>query len=91
VSFGQPIPQAVWGTAERMTAGCDAFVAVGSSLIVQPAARLPVQAKRLGASLLIVNREPTPLDDLADAVLHGEAGTLLPALVERALSGADRP
>jgi NAD-dependent deacetylase len=72
-------------------ATCDAFVAVGSSLIVQPAARLPVQAKRLGASLLIVNREPTPLDDLADAVLYGEAGTLLPALVERALAGADRP
>jgi NAD-dependent deacetylase len=91
VSFGQPIPAAVWEAAERMTAACDAFVAVGSSLIVQPAARLPVQAKRLGASLLIVNREPTPLDDLADAVLYGEAGTLLPALVGRALAGADRP
>ena len=86
VSFGQPIPSAVWDAAERMTAACDAFVAVGSSLAVQPAARLPVQAKRLGASLLIVNREPTPLDELADAVLHGEAGTLLPALVERALA-----
>jgi NAD-dependent deacetylase len=88
VSFGQPIPEAVWARAERMTAGCDAFVAVGSSLVVQPAARLPVQAKRLGASLVIVNREPTPLDGLADVVLHGEAGTLLPALVERALAGA---
>jgi NAD-dependent deacetylase len=88
VSFGQPIPPAVWAAAERMTAGCDAFVAVGSTLIVQPAAGLPVRAKRLGASLLIVNREPTPLDGLADAVLHGEAGTLLPALVERALAGA---
>jgi len=91
VSFGQPIPSAVWAAAERMTVVCDAFVAVGSSLIVQPAARLPVQAKRLGASLLIVNREPTPLDDLADAVLNGEAGTLLPALVDRALAAADRP
>jgi NAD-dependent deacetylase len=90
VSFGQPIPSAVWDAAERMTADCDAFVAVGSSLIVQPAARLPVQAKRLGASLLIVNREPTPLDDLADAVLHGEAGTLLPALVDRALAATPR-
>jgi NAD-dependent deacetylase len=90
VSFGQPIPPAVWAVAEGMTAGCDAFVAVGSTLIVQPAARLPVQAKRLGASLLIVNREPTPLDGLADAVLHGEAGTLLPALVELALAGTAR-
>jgi NAD-dependent protein deacetylase/lipoamidase len=91
VSFGQPIPPAVWAAAERMTAGCDAFVAVGSTLIVRPAAGLPVQAKRRGASLLIVNREPTPLDGLADAVLHGEAGTLLPALVERALAGAPQP
>jgi len=47
-----------------------------------------VQAKRLGAYLLIVNREPTPLDDLADAVLNGEAGTLLPALVDKSLAGA---
>jgi hypothetical protein len=46
-------------------------------------------ARRLGASLLIVNREPTPLDGLADAVLHGEAGELLPALVEAGL-GATR-
>jgi NAD-dependent deacetylase len=72
-----------------MTAACDAFVAVGSSLVVQPAARLPVQAKRVGASLVIVNREPTPLDGLADVVLQGEAGTLLPALVDRALAGAE--
>jgi len=91
VSFGQPIPPPVWAAAERMTAACDAFVAVGSTLIVQPAARLPVRAKRLGARLLIVNREPTPLDGLADAVLYGEAGTLLPALVERALAGAPQP
>jgi NAD-dependent deacetylase len=90
VSFGQAIPSAVWATAERMTAGCDALVAVGSSLIVQPAARLPVQAKRLGASLLVVNREPTPLDEFADAVLYGEAGTLLPALVDAALAGGRR-
>jgi NAD-dependent protein deacetylase/lipoamidase len=87
VSFGQSIPAAVWARAEAMTAACDAFVAVGSSLVVQPAAGLPRKAKRLGAALVIVNREPTPLDDLADAVLHGEAGTLLPALVDAALAG----
>jgi NAD-dependent deacetylase len=88
VSFGQSIPPAVWAAAGRMTAACDAFVAVGSSLVVQPAASLPVQAVRQGASLLIVNREPTPLDDLADAVLLGEAGRLLPALVDHAIAGA---
>jgi NAD-dependent deacetylase len=88
VSFGQPIPPAVWARAMRMTAACDAFVAVGSSLVVQPAASLPVQARDQGATLVIVNREPTPLDDLADAVLPGEAGTVLPALVDLALAGS---
>jgi NAD-dependent deacetylase len=60
-------------------------VAVGSSLVVQPAAGLPVKAARAGAALVIVNREPTPLDGLADTVLLGEAGSLLPALAAAAL------
>jgi len=75
----------VWARAEALTAACDAFVAVGSSLVVQPAASLPRTARRLGATLVIVNREPTPLDELADAVVHGEAGILLPALVDAAV------
>ena len=87
VSFGQNIPAEVWARAEDLTSACDAFVAVGSSLVVQPAASLPVKASRRGAALVIVNREPTPLDHLADAVLHGEAGTLLPALADAALAG----
>jgi NAD-dependent protein deacetylase/lipoamidase len=87
VSFGQGIPPEVWARAEALTAACDAFVAVGSSLVVQPAASLPARAARRGATLVIVNREQTPLDHLADAVLHGEAGILLPALVEGALAG----
>jgi NAD-dependent deacetylase len=90
VSFGQGIPADVWARAEALTAACDAFLAVGSSLVVQPAASLPraaAKAARSGAALVIVNREPTPLDGLADAVLHGEAGTLLPALVAAALDG----
>jgi NAD-dependent deacetylase len=90
VSFGQNIPADVWARAEALTGACDAFVAVGSSLVVQPAAGLPRRARRLGASLVIVNREPTPLDDLADVVLNGEAGTLLPALVDAALDGPRR-
>ena len=90
VSFGQNIPADVWARAEALTAACDAFVAVGSSLVVQPAAGLPRRARRLGAKLVIVNREPTPLDGLADVVLHGEAGTLLPALVDGALGARPR-
>jgi NAD-dependent deacetylase len=87
VSFGQGIPPEVWARATALASACDAFVAVGSSLVVQPAAGLPVLARRHGAALVIVNREPTPLDHLADAVLHGEAGTLLPALAEAAVAG----
>jgi NAD-dependent deacetylase len=86
VSFGQNIPAEVWARAEALTAACDAFVAVGSSMVVQPAAGLPRKAKRQGATLVIVNREPTPLDELADAVLHGEAGSLLPALVDATIA-----
>jgi NAD-dependent deacetylase len=85
VSFGQNIPAEVWARAEALTRACDAFVAVGSSLVVQPAASLPAKASRAGAALVIVNREPTPLDGLADAVLLGEAGTVLPALADAAL------
>src|SRR5215207_10911057 len=90
VSFGQNIPAEVWARAEALTAAGDAFVAAGSSLVVQPAAGLPRRARRLGAKLVIVNREPTPLDGLADVVLHGEAGTLLPALVDGALGARPR-
>jgi NAD-dependent deacetylase len=85
VSFGQPLPQAAWARAEAMTAGCDAFLAVGSSLVVYPAARLPELASDKGATLVIINREPTPLDPIADLTLHGECGVLLPALVDALL------
>lgn len=87
VSFGQALPRAAWQRAEEMTAGCDAFLAVGSSLVVYPAARLPELAGGSGATLLILNREPTPLDPLADLVLRGECGELLPALVDAVVAG----
>jgi NAD-dependent deacetylase len=57
------------------------FIAVGSSLTVQPAASFPLLAKRNGALLAIINRNETALDDLADALLHGEIGTILPNLL----------
>ena len=85
VSFGQVLPRAAWERAEAMTATCDAFLAVGSSLVVHPAARLPELAGAVGATLLILNREPTPLDPLADVVLRGECGDLLPRLVDALL------
>ncbi|HEX8858223.1 MAG TPA: Sir2 family NAD-dependent protein deacetylase [Actinomycetes bacterium] len=88
VSFGQALPRAVWERAEAMAASCDAFLAVGSSLVVYPAARLPELAIQVGATLLILNREPTPLDPLAHLTLRGECGVLLPALVDALLEAA---
>jgi NAD-dependent deacetylase len=85
VSFGQALPLLAWARAEAMAANCDAFLAVGSSLVVYPAARLPEVASERGATLVILNREPTPLDPLADVTLRGECGVLLPALVDALL------
>ena len=57
------------------------FLAVGSSLVVQPAASLPLLAKHVGAKLIIINRTETPLDPMADLVVHDEIGKVLPAMV----------
>lgn len=81
VSFGQAMPAAAMRAAQAATLACDLCIVVGSSLQVQPAAGFPELAKRRGARLLIINREPTPLDDIADVVLHAEAGATLGALV----------
>jgi NAD-dependent deacetylase len=83
ISFGQPMPRAAMLRAQAEAQGCDLFVVLGSSLAVQPAAGLPLIAKRAGATLAIVNREPTPLDRAADLVLHDELGPTLEAAVPR--------
>ena len=72
VSFGQPMPEDVLRRAGEWSAGADLMVCVGSSLVVNPAARLPLIAKHAGARLAIVNREPTPLDAAADLRSHDE-------------------
>ena len=81
VSFGQPMPQDVMVRAYAAAESCDLLLAVGSSLVVEPAASIPRIATRAGARLIIVNREPTPLDVIADVVMHGEIGDILPALI----------
>ena len=80
VSFGQAMPEAAMRRAEAATAECDLFLAIGSSLVVYPAAEFPIRAKRLGATLVILNREPTELDALADLVLNREIGPALGAV-----------
>ena len=80
ISFGQAMPEAEMRRAEAATAECDLFLAIGSSLVVYPAAGFPVHARRLGATLVILNRDPTELDGLADLVLHREIGPTLGAI-----------
>ena len=80
VSFGQSMPDAAMRKARELTLGCDLFLAIGSSLVVYPAAGFPVLAKRNGARLVIINREPTDLDSLADLVIPGEIGEVLAPL-----------
>lgn len=77
ISFGQPMPVDKVVAATRMAQACDLFVVVGSSLVVQPVATLPVQAMQSGAKLLIINRDPTPLDSVADLVVHADLGATL--------------
>lgn len=80
VSFGQAMPVREMERAERAIQEADLFVAVGSSLTVQPAASLPMIAKYDGAGLVIVNGEETPLDGLADRVLRGSIGAVFSRL-----------
>ncbi|HTM08007.1 MAG TPA: Sir2 family NAD-dependent protein deacetylase [Verrucomicrobiae bacterium] len=80
ISFGQAMPQAEMRRAQEWSGAAEIFIVVGSSLVVQPAASFPVVAKQNGALLAIVNREPTPLDDLADYHYRGAIGEFFTAL-----------
>src|SRR5882762_4285122 len=77
VSFGQAMPADAMQRAEELAKRCDLFLAVGSSLVVWPAAGFPLMAKRNGASLVIINREPTEFDELADLVVRHDIGDVL--------------
>lgn len=77
ISFGQAMPEREMARAEAMTRAADLFIVVGSSLVVFPAAGFPLQAKRGGARLVIINREPTDFDEIADLVVRLEIGDVL--------------
>ena len=81
ISFGQAMPGAAMRRAETETIAADLFIVAGSSLVVYPAAAFPELAKRYGAALVIINREPTGLDQIADLVLHRSIGETLGAAV----------
>lgn len=81
ILFGESLPEDALRRAVAAARGCDLMLVVGSSLIVNPAARLPLLAKRAGSRLAIVNRTATPLDGLADVRVVGGAGEILSAVV----------
>ena len=77
ISFGQAMPDAAMQRAQDLALTCDLFLAIGSSLLVWPAAGFPLMAKRNGSRLAIINREPTEFDDIADLVVRQDIGTVL--------------
>jgi NAD-dependent deacetylase len=81
ISFGQAMPEIQMARAQDETQQCDLFIVLGSSLVVYPAAGFPRIAKRRGASLVILNRDPTDQDDDADLVVHGEIGPTMSRVV----------
>ncbi|QTE02040.1 NAD-dependent protein deacetylase [Streptomyces cyanogenus] len=83
VMFGERLDPVVLGEAVAVTKACQVFIAVGSSLQVQPAAGLVGVAADHGARIVIVNAEPTPYDEIADEVVREPIGTALPALLHR--------
>lgn len=77
ISFGQAMPADAMQRAEELATQCDLFLAIGSSLVVWPAAGFPLLAKRNGAVLAIINREPTEFDEIADLVVPYDIGEVL--------------
>ena len=87
ISFGQSMPEKETQEAYHRSSLCDLFIVIGSSLVVQPAASMPLVAKRNGARLVIINRDPTPFDDIADLVIHDQAGPTMGSILEYVKKG----
>jgi NAD-dependent deacetylase len=81
ISFGQSMPEHAMRRAVEFTRNCDLFIAVGSSLVVWPAAGFPVLARNSGARLVIINNEPTEQDEFADLVIRQDIGETLGSFV----------
>ena len=82
VLFGEQLPHGVLTSAIEESRRCDVFIVVGSSLVVYPAANLPLYARNNGARLIIVNAERTHADEYFDVAIHGKAGEVMPRIVE---------
>jgi NAD-dependent deacetylase len=83
ISFGQAMPERETRQAESKAAACDLFLVAGSSLVVYPAAQMPLIARDSGARLIIINLTPTPHDPYADITIHDKTGTALSWIIDR--------
>lgn len=89
VSFGQSLPTEVLRTASQWASESNLFLTLGSSLVVHPAASLPQMARERGAKLVILNRDPTPLDSIANLIVNAPLGELFKAMNSQASNSAD--
>jgi NAD-dependent deacetylase len=83
ISFGQALPSEVLEMSFQHARRCDLFLTIGSSLVVQPAALLPLEARRRGARMILVNLQPTPYDEIMDVILPGKAGEVMEAVMNK--------
>jgi NAD-dependent deacetylase len=89
ISFGQAMPDRETREAYQRSENCNLFIVIGSSLVVHPAAHMPVVAKQGGAWLVIINRDETACDNLADVVVRGPAGPTMKAIIEAVQSAME--
>lgn len=82
ISFGQPLPEDAIAEAQQKSSTCDTFIVAGSSLVVYPAAQMPVAAKRNGSKLIIITLSDTPHDHYADVIIHDKTGPTLSKIAE---------
>lgn len=86
ILFEEQLPAQKWNQAKKAAKKCDLMLALGSSLTVTPVSTLPLIASQSGASLIIINHTPTPLDPLAEIVIPGDLAEVLPAIARKVLS-----
>lgn len=83
VFFGEDLPEETLANATNNSRNCDILIVIGSSLVVYPAAYMPLYAKEAGAKLVIINNTPTPYDGIADIVINDSAGEVMARIVEK--------
>ncbi len=86
ILFGEQLPLNVLTAARQDTRTCDLMVVIGSSLTVEPVADLPLMALGHGARLIIVNYQPTHLDERADVIIHADLAEALPNIADAAIN-----